>query len=152
MPMKQGESKTAEAEKIVNTVRHESEPLEDAIQTLEGPASLSYAKELAFMHEPVEVLILESQNTNDTTQLVTISVNGKSHFLLRGQWKTVPRFVLEILAKSKKEAWNFSFRKNSDGSTSDVDRMSRILRYPHQWRDKNPKGATWYDSIKDSFL
>lgn len=152
MPTQQGKSKTTEPEKAVDTSRHESEPLEDAIQILEGPESLAYAKDLAFMHEPVEVLVLESQNTNDTTQLVDIKVNGKSYFLMRGQWKVVPRFVLEILAKSKKEAWNFSFRKNSDGSTNDVDRMSRILRYPHQWRDKNPKGAAWYDSIKDQFL
>ena len=152
MPTQEGNSKTAEPEKAVDTSRHESEPLEDAIQVLEGPEALAYARDLAFMPEPVEVLVLESQNTNDTTQLVDIKVNGKSYFLLRGQWKVVPRFVLEILAKSKKEAWNFSFRKNSDGSTSDIDRMSRILRYPHQWRDKNPKGAAWYDSIKDSFL
>lgn len=152
MPTVNGKSKTAEPEKAVDTTRHESEPLEEAIQTLEGPEALSYAKDLAFMHEPVEVLVMDSQNTNDTTQLVDIKVNGKSYFLMRGKWKVVPRFVLEILAKSKKEAWNFTFRKNSDGSTSDVDRMSRILRYPHQWKDKNPKGNAWYDSIKDSFL
>lgn len=152
MPIVQDKSKTAEPEKVVDTTRHESEPLEDAIQTIEGPQALDYAKELAFMHESVEVLVMDSQNQSDTTTLVDIKVNGKSYFLIRGQWKVVPRFVLEILAKSKKEAWNFSFKKNSDGSTSDVDRMSRILRYPHQYRDKNPKGAAWYDSIKDSFL
>lgn len=152
MPVTTTKSKTAEPEKTVNTTRHETKPLEDAIQIIEGPGTTSYARDLAFMHEPVEVLVMDSQNQSDTTQLVDIKVNGKSYYLMRGQWKVVPRFVLEILAKAKKESWNFSFKKNSDGSTNDVDRMSRILRYPHQFRDKNPAGQAWYDSVKDSFL
>ena len=152
MALKQGTSNTAEPEKAVDTSRHETADVTDAIQIIEGPATETYARDLAFMHEPVEVMVATSQNANDTTQLIDIKVNGKSHFLIRGKWKIVPRFVLEILAKAKRESWSFAYKKNSDGSTSDTDRMSRMLRYPHQWRDENPLGAKWYDSIKDQFL
>ena len=138
--------------KAVDDVRHETDPLEvpeSEIIAVEGAEAMAYADELAFMAEPVEVLVLESQDVNDTTRLVEIGVNGKKYFMLRGRWSTVPRFVLEILARTKREAWNFSYRQNPDGSTSDTNQMHRMLRYPHQFRDKNPKGLAWYDSIKD---
>lgn len=152
MPIRQGVSKTKEPEKAVDTVRHETKPTEDAIQILEGPEAMSYARDLAFMAEPVEVMVQPSHDRSDTTRLVDITINGKHHFLLRGEWATVPRYVLEVLAKAKKEAWQFGYKKNSDGSTSDTDYMSRILRYPHQFKDLNPKGMAWYDTVKDSFL
>ena len=154
MPVNKAESKTQEPEKAVDTVRHETSDKDAAsdIQLLEGPGAVDYAKDLAFMNEKVEVTILPSQNQADTTQLVTITVNGKAYHMLRGQPTVVPRFVLEILAKSKKEAWTFGYKKNADGSTSDTDQMSRILRYPHQFKDENPEGIKWYDSIKDGFL
>ena len=141
--------------KAADSVRHEDSPLEipeSEIIPVEGKGAMAYAVLLAFMAEPVQVLILESNDTNDTTRLVTIGINGKQHHILRGKWATVPRYVLEVLAKSKKEAWNFSYRKNGDGSTSDTNQMHRMLRYPHQFKDKNPKGLAWYDSIKDTHM
>lgn len=139
--------------KAVDETRHEDSPLEQPeseIISVEGSDAMSYAEELAFMNEKVQVIILDSQNASDTTRLCPIGVNGKTYHLLRGEWSTVPRFVLEILAKTKKESWNFAYKKNSDGSTSDTNQMHRILRYPHQFKDTNPKGMAWYDSIKNT--
>jgi hypothetical protein len=133
----------------VTAEQKEEESFESPIQTVENPDYESYARDLAFMAEPVEVLVLDSQDKNDTTRLVSISVDGKSHYLLRGQWTTVPRYVLEILATAKKEAWQFGYRTAPDGSTFETSKSTHLLRYPHHFRDKNPKGAAWYDSIKD---
>lgn len=141
--------------KAADSIRHEDSPLEvpdGEIIPVEGPGAMAYADELAFMAEKVEVLIMDSSNVNDTTRLVPIGVNGKTYNLLRGKWTSVPRFVLEILAKTKREAWSFSYKKNGDGSTSDTNQMHRILRYPHQFKDKNPNGMKWYDSIKDRHM
>jgi len=141
--------------KAHESVRHEESPLEipeSEVILVEGKGAMAYAEELAFMAEKVEVLVMDSQNVNDTTRLVPIGVNGKQYNLLRGQWSTVPRFVLEILAKTKKESWNFAYRKNNDGSTSDTNQMHRVLRYPHQFKDTNPKGMAWYDSIKNTHM
>ena len=109
-----------------------------------------YTADLAFMHEPVEVMVLPNHDKHDTTRLVDISVNGTSYYLLRGEWKVVPRFVLEILVKSKKESWQFGYRKAPDGSTFETSNSYNVLRYPHHYRDKNPAGQAWYDSIKDT--
>lgn len=135
--------------KAVSAEQPEEDSFESPITTVESEAALGYAADLAFMAEPVEVMVLDSHDKNDSSRLVSISVNGKSHYLLRGAWTTVPRYVLEILATAKREAWSFGYRKAADGSTVETSNSSHILRYPHHYRDKNPKGAAWYDSIKD---
>lgn len=108
-----------------------------------------YAKMLSFMSEPVEVMILPSHDQSDTTRLVTVSVNGKSFYFMRGEWRKCPRYVLEVLATAKHQAWNFGYRQAPNGTTVQTQDSSNLLRYPHQFRDANPKGIEWYNSIKD---
>ena len=138
--------------KVHEVEQPEEDSFTSPIETVQGEAESDYARDLAFMHEPVEVMVLDSHDKNDSTRLVSISVNGKSYYLLRGEWATVPRFVLEILATAKRENWQFGYRKAADGSTFETSSSHNILRYPHHFRDKNPKGQVWYDSIKDRVL
>lgn len=145
-------TKTAESTDPILTLRTEQpeeESLESPIQVIENEDVINYARELAFMAEPVEVMILPSHDKNDTTRLVSVSVNGKSYYMLRGEWQTVPRFVLEVIVRAKRETWQFGYRKAADGSTFETSNAYNVLRYPHHYRDKNPKGQAWYDSIKD---
>jgi len=109
----------------------------------------AYARELAFMAEPVEVMILPSANQEDTTRLVSIGVNGKTFYFIRGEWRTCPRYVLEVLATAKHQAWNFGYKMTPMGTTAQTQHAVDVLRYPHQFRDKNPKGIEWYNKIKD---
>jgi len=132
--------------------QHEEESLESPIQVVNNEALERYAHDLAFMSEPVEVMILPSHDKNDTTRLVSVSVNGKSYYMLRGEWQVVPRFVLQIIAQAKRETWSFGYRKAADGSTFETSNAYNVLRYPHHYRDKNPKGQAWYDSIKDQVV
>jgi len=127
----------------------EDESFESPIQVVENEAAGQYAKDLAFMAEPVEVMVLPSHDKNDSTRLVSVSVNGKPYYMMRGNWTTVPRFVLEVLATAKREQWQFGYRKAPDGSTFETSNAFDVLRYPHHYRDKNPNGPAWYDSIKD---
>lgn len=136
----------------VLTAKHEQpeeDSFENPVQVVENENVDALARDLAFMAEPVEVMVLPSHDKNDTTRLVSLSVNGKSYYLLRGKWEVVPRFVLEILARAKRETWQFGYRKAADGSTFETSNSYNVLRYPHHFRDKNPKGQAWYDSIKD---
>jgi hypothetical protein len=110
---------------------------------------VKYSKDLAFLNEEVEVMILPSYDRSDTTQLVEVSIRGKSYWFLRGQWRKVPRFVLERLATAKHQAWQFGYKQTSNGATVQTQSGSNILRYPHQFRDTNPEGQIWYDSIKE---
>lgn len=134
---------------VIKTEQPEEESFESPIQIVENDAISTYARDLAFMAEPVEVMILPSHDKNDTTRLVSVSVNGKSYYMLRGEWQTVPRFVLEIIVRAKRETWQFGYRKAADGSTFETSNAYNVLRYPHHYKDKNPRGQAWYDSIKD---
>lgn len=133
----------------IKTEQPEEDSFESPIQIVENDSIDQYARDLAFMAEPVEVMVLPSQNKDDTTRLVTISVNGTTYYMVRGEWRVVPRFVLEVLVRAKRESWNFGYRKAADGSTFETSNAYNILRFPHHYRDKNPRGAAWYDSIKD---
>jgi len=108
-----------------------------------------YARQLKFMAEPVEVMILPSHDQDDTTRLVSISVNGKEYYFLRGEWRTCPRFVLEVIATAKHQAWNFGYKQAPSGTTVQTQHAVDVLRFPHQYRDTNPKGYAWYESIKN---
>jgi len=109
----------------------------------------AYAKELAFLNEKVEVMILPAADPNDQAKLVDVTVNGVPYYFLRGEWRTVPRFVLEVLATAKHQAWSFGYKNALSGATVQTNDSSHILRFPHQFRDANPLGYKWYDSIKD---
>lgn len=152
MPTYQKASLNPDPIKTVSFEQPEEDSFESPIQIVQNDDVASYARDLAFMSEPVEVMVLPSHDKNDTTRLVSVSVNGKSYYLLRGEWQVVPRFVLEILTRAKKETWTFGYRKAADGSTFETSNAYNVLRYPHHFRDKNPKGQVWYDSIKDQVL
>jgi len=130
----------------------EEDSFTNPIQIIENDDISQYARDLAFMSEPVEVMVLPSHDKNDSTRLVSVSVNGKSYYMLRGEWQVVPRFVLEVLVRAKRETWQFGYRKAADGSTFETSNAYNVLRYPHHYRDKNPKGQAWYDSIKDQVV
>ena len=136
----------------IKAEQSEEDSFESPIQIVENDNIDQYARDLAFMAEPVEVMILPSQNKDDTTRLVTVSVNGTTYYMMRGEWRIVPRFVLEVLIRSKRESWNFGYRKAADGSTFETSNAYNVLRFPHHYRDKNPRGQAWYDSIKDQVV
>lgn len=123
--------------------------LQTPIQVINNPDVDALARDLAFMAELVEIMVLPSHDKNDTTRLVSVSVNGKSYYMIRGQWQKVPRFVLEVVVRAKRETWQFGYRKAADGSTFETSNAYNVLRYPHHYRDANPNGQAWYDSIKD---
>jgi hypothetical protein len=135
-------------------VIHEEEPRDTELMLPNDNADVdalnSYARDLAFMNEMVEIMILDNPDARqDSTRLVTVGINGVQHFLLRGQWKKVPRYVAENIITSKKEAWTFNSRTNLDGSTSDVSNMARNQRFPYQFRDNTAKGQAWFDNIRN---
>lgn len=152
MPTYTTKTESKDPVKVVTYEQTEEDSFNSPIQIVENEAIAAYARDLAFMAEPVEVMILPSHDKNDTTRLVSVSVNGKSYYMLRGEWQTVPRFVLEIIVRAKRETWSFGYRKAADGSTFETSNAYNVLRYPHHYRDKNPRGAVWYDSIKDQVV
>jgi hypothetical protein len=149
MPTYTQKNESTEPKKVHSSVVSDEESLVAPVVEAQVEELDAYAKELSFMAEEIEVMILPSYDQSDTTRLVDISVNGKSFYFIRGEWRKVPRYVLEILATAKHQAWNFGYKIAANGVTTQTQDSSNLLRYPHHFRDTNPKGMEWYNKIKD---
>jgi len=131
---------------------HESAEDKSIIVAQDNPPMEGYMQDLAFLNEKVQVMLLESNDPHDTARLVTVGVNGKTFYFMKGEWRSCPRYVLEMLARAKKEVHSFGYKMNQDRTTSDTNTHYRALRYPHQFVDNNPIGQKWYNTIKDLHL
>lgn len=149
MPTYAQKNESPDPKKVSSAVVSDEDSLLAPMPEVTNEQLDAYAKELAFMAEPVEVMILPSYDKNDTTRLVDISVNGDTFYFIRGEWRTCPRYVLEVIATSKHQSWNFGYKTSMNGSTVQTQDSSNLLRYPHHFRDQNPKGMEWYNKIKD---
>lgn len=122
-------------------------PDEPEIHVPDGPTIDEYAKALAFMEEPVTVLVHESTQDNDIP-LVDVYVNGVAQFFPRGEPVTCKRKYVEGLARAKPTHVTTDVReRNSENPQNIVNRRSS-LRYPFSViEDKNPNGSAWLRKI-----
>jgi len=100
----------------------------------------------AFMHEPVTVMIHDSNDPNDV-ELVCVTVNGTRQFFQRNNPQTVKRYYVERLARAK----NTYYSQNLDerlGESMNNMTPRHSLKYPFSViEDKNPKGGEWLRHI-----
>jgi len=110
---------------------------------VDGPSINEYAKALAFMEEPVTVLVHEAATDNETP-LVDVYVNGVAQYFIRGEPVTCKRKYVEGLCRAKPTHISTSVEeRNSENPSNKVSRRSS-LRYPFSViEDKNPNGAAW---------
>lgn len=134
----------------VQAEKGEKESLIQPISAVPIENAKSYAADLAFMEEIVEVMISPSHDSADTTRLVEVSVNGKTQYFIRGEWTKCKRYFLERLLRAKNESWRFAYKHASDGATVQTEYASQFFRYPVNIRDMNPKGQAWAQSITEA--
>ena len=106
----------------------------------------SYAAELAFLEEKVDVMVHESTDPN-AEPIVHTAVNGINQFFPRGAVVTCKRKFVEVLARSKVTTFQTKV-VHEDGNVYNRMHKQTGLRYPFSIvRDENPKGATWLKSV-----
>lgn len=106
----------------------------------------SYAAQLAFMEEPVDVMVHESTDPN-AEPLVDTYCNGTPQRFVRGQTQTVKRKFVEILARAKQTSIQTRTDITSDSVFNRVNKHT-ALRYPFSVvSDSNPKGVAWLQSV-----
>jgi len=122
-------------------------PEEPEIMIPDGPTINDYAKELAFMEEPVTVMVHETSNDNETP-LVDVYVNGVLQMFIRGEPITCKRKYVEGLVRAKPTAISTDVReRNSENPNNIINRRS-ALRYPFSIvEDKNPNGGAWLRKV-----
>lgn len=109
--------------------------------------SSSYAADLAFAEEKVDVIVHESTDPA-AENIVEVFNNGVRQNFIRGQVQTVKRKFVEVLARAKSTGIQTQEYADNVG-----DRGVRIirhsaLRYPFSvMSDPSPKGAAWLKGI-----
>lgn len=102
----------------------------------------------AFMNEPVEIVLAESNNDNDAPVIV-LNVNGVSMPIARGVPVKVKRKYVEVLARCKETKYRQPDRNmaNPEGGNELVG--ATALSYPFEvLHDPNPKGGAWLRAVK----
>lgn len=122
--------------------------LSDAvIETVPGPNWKAHADALAFMEEPVEVLVHESADKN-AQAIVETGVNGVSQRFIRGVPITVKRKYVERLARAKPISYGQEKYVDHDGFDAYRYPSRTGLLYPFSViHDANPLGAPWLRKV-----
>lgn len=109
-----------------------------------------FAKEkldmLKFMSEPVKVHIHDVSESQADPNF-SIGVNGRNYYFFRGEEKTVPRFVVEGLARAKPVGFRNETFKMNDGSDSVRWPKRAGLRYSFATIGDSQKGNAWLKSV-----
>lgn len=108
----------------------------------------NYADQLAFLEEPVEIMVAEPQDEKESS-LVQLFVQGRSQMIIPGQPIIIKRKYLEVLARAKQIRYKPVVKIN-DLTGAPVNMMipRLVLRYNFSViQDKNPKGAEWLRRI-----
>lgn len=115
---------------------------EEGVHVVPAAAIDGYASELAFMEEPVEIEVHESNDPNAET-VVDLYCNGIPQRIIRGQPITVKRKYVQILAGARQVSMSTETRVHGEEVINRVSKRS-ALRYPFSvTRDDNRRGRDW---------
>lgn len=102
---------------------------------------------LAFMNEKIDVRLATSTD-KEAEQVVEINVNGTQVLLRRGEVKTVPRFIVDRLARVKITSYRQEEVVNKEGVRQIVNLPNTGLRYDFSVvRDPSPYADAWLRSV-----
>jgi hypothetical protein len=98
---------------------------------------------LAFMAEPVTIRVPTTTDKN-AEQVFEININGKPFFFRRGETKTVPRYVVDHMARLKVTAYRDREVFNAEGVKQILHEPSTGIKYDFAMvNDSNPMGEHW---------
>ena len=116
---------------------------EEGFETVDEQGWDDYAAQLAFMEEPVKIMLAESTDPN-AQPLEVVGVNGQMQYLARGVEQVVKRKYVQVLCDMRETSIRTSTPINRDGEV--VNRIDKhtAVRYPFSViEDRNPRGAAW---------
>lgn len=119
-------------------------PLDDAcIQPVDRPVDDEKMAMLQFMAQPVQVRIATTAD-KQAEQMFEINVNGDLHFFRRGETKTVPRYIVDRLARMKQTTYTQQEVTAGDGARNIVNIPTTSLKYDFSVEnDPHPRGREW---------
>lgn len=117
------------------------------VEIPDGPPSLDFLAELAFMNEPVTVIVHESSDPL-AEPLPEIRCNGRLQIFPRGQEVVCRRAFVEVLARAKPVHYGNVEYVDGEGNKAVKYPQKKSLRYPFSVvDDKNPRGRAWLKKV-----
>jgi hypothetical protein len=116
------------------------------LEVIDGPRFKDREAELAFMEEPVTIMIHETTEKN-AERLILVAVNGRNCYIPRGKPSIVKRKYVERLAHARED------NVSQDVQAVTPEEVNRLtIRQGHKYpfsviHDPNPKGADWLRKV-----
>lgn len=118
-------------EGTVNLDKAKNEGLIETTVELDKPLA-QLAERERFMHDMIEVYFAEPVNEDIETPVVEVTVNGRYFYAKRGDTKTIPRYALEVLARSKLMRVKTERKVDHEGAETMVPKTIYSPCYPFQ--------------------
>ncbi len=116
-----------------------------------------YLQKLAFMEEPITVVINGNSTHDEATVTDFVAVNGKqAQILVNGQWANCPylpkmreviirRKYVDVLLRQKSEKVKTNVLRLGDGDTiNQLNRTMHLNSSVSLIKDDNPNGTEWF--------
>lgn len=117
------------------------------IEIVDGPEWKEKAANLAFMEEPVTIMVHTTTDKN-AAPFVEVWNDGRVQRFLRGKEQTVKRKFIEVLARAKADSYQSQEFMDRDGNMNFRYPKTTSLKYPFSVvRDENPKGHDWLKKV-----
>jgi len=133
-------------------VIHDSEDRDrEVIVTTDSVISRDYAAELAFMEEPVDILLHRGREKHAPT-MYDFQINGRAIWIRVDTVTTIPRKYLAIIAQAQPfEVETETDKNEGKGDNAPVInaiRRHQSSRYPFTVvKDANPRGSAWLQKV-----
>lgn len=120
--------------------------LEDDLEIIQEQRMKDKAEALAFMEEPVRILVHESTDEM-ATEVVELNVNGVNQFIIRGREQVVRRKFVECLARARQASIRTRTGVQGDQVINQI-RQHTAVRFPFSIvEDRNPRGHDWLRAL-----
>lgn len=119
---------------------------EGKIEIVDGPNWKEKAEALAFMEEPVTVMVLPTTEKN-AAAVIDLWNGGRSQFFIRNQPVTVKRKFVEVLGRAKRTVFTQETYKDASGADAIRNVPHTALRYPFTVLQDTPQGNEWLNKI-----
>lgn len=98
----------------------------------------------AFMNEPVEVFIQETNDEN-VGQFEYVGVEGRRQYVQRGRWQVIRRKYVERLVRARKTTYSQNLEPKDE--TMNTVRPHSAPQIPFSVRNDTPKGQAWLEGL-----
>lgn len=118
----------------------------EEIVMVDKPMNTDYMSELAFMEEPVTIMLARSSE-KFAPAILDFYVNGKPLWIRVGYKATIPRKYVEVIARTQPYDVRTSVVKHEHHEDNRVERQT-INKYPFSvLHDPNPRGPEWLQRV-----